>query len=100
MSPSLTPRTLRRIRAGLGVPQQELAALLATSFVSVSRWENGRSSPSGATLDLYLALEAALRRGPAVRRVCGLRKSRSDFLLSLFIYAYDTRAQQKGLDGR
>lgn len=37
--------------------------LLGVSFASVNRWEGAHSSPVGPTLDLYSAIETALRSG-------------------------------------
>ena len=67
-----------------------MAQLLGVSFVSVNRWEGGHSTPTGPTLDLYLALDAAIRVGTApevIRRAAN--NERSAFLYDLFRMAYD-----------
>jgi len=39
-------RRMRRLRSWLGMTQLELASKLHVSWVTVSRWENGRSRPT------------------------------------------------------
>lgn len=66
-----------------------MARLLGVSFVSVNRWEGGHSGPNGPTLDLYVALDAALRGGHAseiIRQAAN--KERGAFLYALFRMAY------------
>ena len=58
-------RYLGAIRKKLRLSQEQMARLLGVSFVTVNRWEGGHSSPTGSTLDLYLALNAAMRAGYA-----------------------------------
>lgn len=77
------------IRRKLGMTQEQMARLLGVSFVSVNRWEGGHSSPTGPTLDLYLALNAAIRAGngpEAIRQAAS--KERGAFLYCLFRMAY------------
>ena len=38
--------TIMKLRAELGVTQEQLAAKLGVAFSTVSRWENGRGNPS------------------------------------------------------
>lgn len=40
------PATIIKIRAKLNLSQVELAAMLAVSFTSVNRWENGKYEPT------------------------------------------------------
>ena len=92
------PKDLRGIRADLGLSQEGLAAMLGTACGSVNRWEKGRFAPTGATHDLYLALDAALKRPHGASKL--LRSSylgRGEFLLVLFTLAYGTPKQRKGL---
>ena len=44
-APKLTPAELQTRRAGLGLSQSELADLLSTTQVVVSRWETGAAAP-------------------------------------------------------
>lgn len=52
---------LRTIRAGLGLSQAGLAALLGRDARTVRRWENGERVPPP---ELWLLLEAARRLVP------------------------------------
>jgi transcriptional regulator with XRE-family HTH domain len=77
------------IRKTLGLPQEQMARLLGVSFASVNRWEGGHSGPTGPTLDLYLALDGAIRAGHSPAAI--LRASndqRGAFLYALFRMAY------------
>ncbi|MDY0214463.1 MAG: helix-turn-helix domain-containing protein [Bacilli bacterium] len=40
------PRLIKRLRASLFLSQTDLAEILGTNKVSVSRWENGKFIPS------------------------------------------------------
>lgn len=66
------------MRNVLGLSQEKFAALLGITFVSVNKWENGASSPTGLSQVLLALLENALARvGPAVtlmqlRRAAGV----------------------------
>lgn len=52
---------VRRVRTTLGLTQAKLAELMGVSFVTVSRWETGQSSPSALALQrLRLAEENGL----------------------------------------
>jgi transcriptional regulator with XRE-family HTH domain len=89
----LEARHLIAIRNKLRLPQEQMARLLGVSFVTVNRWEGARSSPHGPALDLYLALNAAMRprhsltwRVPAIIRAAN--GERGAFLYSLFRMAY------------
>ncbi len=44
------PETIKYIRAHLRLSQAKLAARLGVAFATVSRWENGRSTPAPSTL--------------------------------------------------
>jgi len=41
----LSPEVIKRIRLDLGRTQKNIATILGTSAVTVSRWELGRSAP-------------------------------------------------------
>lgn len=55
------PSNVRRIRAGLGLTQEELADRLGVSYATVNRWESGRSRPQRVHEEALqtLATEAA-----------------------------------------
>ena len=85
----LAPANLAAIRKKLNLSQEQMARLLGVSFVSVNRWEGGHSSPTGPTLDLYVALDAAIRAGntpEAIRQAAN--NERGAFLYCLFRMAY------------
>jgi transcriptional regulator with XRE-family HTH domain len=85
----LDPHRLIMIRKRLGLSQEQMARLLGVSFTSVNRWEGGHSSPAGPTLDLYLALDAAIRAGnPPQAIVQAANNERGAFLYALFRMAY------------
>ncbi len=80
---------LTAVRRKLALSQEQMARLLGVSFVSVNRWEGGHSGPTGPTLDLYMALDAAIRAGnapEAIRRAAN--NERGAFLYALFRMAY------------
>jgi len=82
------------IRKRLNLVQEQMARLLGVSFASVNRWEGGHSAPAGPTLDLYLALDRAIRGGTSPESI--LRASNAErgaFLYALFKMAY---ARTKG----
>jgi transcriptional regulator with XRE-family HTH domain len=85
----LDSRALAAVRTRLGLSQERMARLLGVSFASVNRWEAGHSSPTGPTLDLYNALNAAIRTGhsaEAIRQAANAE--RGMFLLTLFKMGY------------
>jgi transcriptional regulator with XRE-family HTH domain len=91
----LTSKRLVKIRSALGLTQEKLATLLGCSWVSVSRWEQGHSSPLPAVADIYRALDDALRGGhPATQIIEAARSDRGAFLQRLFTMAYG--APKKG----
>jgi len=53
--------------------QQDFASLLSLSFVSVNKWENGGSSPTGLSEVLLGLLASVLRYTPAAVVVAKLR---------------------------
>lgn len=85
----LDSKTLATVRTRLGLSQEQMARLLGVSFASVNRWEGGHSSPTGPTMDLYSALNAAIRAGnspESIRRAANAE--RGMFLLTLFQMGY------------
>ena len=54
-----TPAAIRRLRKKLGLTQEEFAHRLGVSWVTVSRWEHGHSSPRGLS---EKALDAVAKR--------------------------------------
>lgn len=89
----LRPARLVEIRTALGLSQERMARLLDVSFASVNRWEGGgHSAPTGATLDLYRALDEALRAGHRPERLLAAAgRDRGQFLYTLFSLAYGRR---------
>jgi type I restriction enzyme M protein len=85
----LDSKALAAIRARLGLSQEQMARLLGVSFASVNRWEAGHSSPTGPTMDLYQALNAAIRAGHGpVAILQAANAERGAFLLALFQMGY------------
>jgi transcriptional regulator with XRE-family HTH domain len=89
-------KTLATIRARLALSQEQMARMLGVSFASVNRWEAGHSCPTGPTIDLYNALNAALSSGhsPAVIRKAA-DAERSKFLLALFQMGYANKGRSR-----
>ena len=65
----MKPDQIRQIRKALSLTQQQFAELLGVSFVTLNRWENGHSSPTGAVMEVYRALDVALHAGKNVRQL-------------------------------
>ena len=57
----MNPDTVKVLRTQLGMTQQAFASALGISFVSVNKWENGGSSPTGLSSILLRLLESALQ---------------------------------------
>lgn len=55
-------RAVVGLRRKLGLTQQAFASLLGLSFVSVNKWENGGSTPTGLSAVLLELLASALRK--------------------------------------
>lgn len=51
MPPTFQPDKLRAARKAKGFNQRDLAQLVGTDLVTISRWELGKSSPRGASVD-------------------------------------------------
>ena len=88
----LDAERLTAVRRKLGMTQEQMARVLGVSFVSVNRWEGGHSGPTGPTLDLYAAIDSAIRAGHfpgAIRQAAN--GERGIFLYSLFRMAYGQR---------
>jgi hypothetical protein len=74
-----------------------MARLLGVSFASVNRWEGGHSSVTGATLDLYEALDAAIKAGYTRQQILqGVNHDRGAFLYRLFRMAYAGKPVRAG----
>lgn len=58
---AMDARSVKTLRKRLALTQQAFASLLGLSFVSVNKWENEGSSPTGLSLVLLQLLESALR---------------------------------------
>ena len=57
---------VRGIRIALGLTQRELAALVGTHAMTVSRWERGVATPNGHPARLLGMLEVAATRGSQI----------------------------------
>jgi DNA-binding transcriptional regulator YiaG len=55
-------QSVKVVRTELGLTQQGLAALLGLSVVSINKWENGASEPTGLSAVLLQFLQNALKR--------------------------------------
>lgn len=87
---------LAKVRASLGLSQEQMARLLGVSFASVNRWEGAHSAVTGATLDLYKALDAALKAGYAREHILlHAWDNRGVFLYRLFRMAYAKRERSR-----
>lgn len=85
----LPPQRLSQIRGALELSQEGMARLLGVSFASVNRWENGHSCPTGTVLEVYRALDAALRAGKTARQILGTEPTDPGRLLHrIFRLAY------------
>jgi transcriptional regulator with XRE-family HTH domain len=82
---------LSSIRKTLGLSQERLARILGVSFASVNRWENGRGAPSGIVLEVYLALDAALKNGRTAEQILGEDARPGMLLYRIFRNAYMSR---------
>ncbi|WP_437994618.1 helix-turn-helix domain-containing protein [Sorangium sp. So ce145] len=65
--------SVKALRSKLGMTQQAFASLLGFSFVSVNKWENDGSTPTGLSAVLLSLLESALHAHPPVHVVQALR---------------------------
>lgn len=52
---------IKSIRRDLGLTQQAFASLIGLSFVSVNKWENGGSNPTGLSAVLLELLASAIK---------------------------------------
>lgn len=66
-------RAVKSLRQRLGLTQQAFASLLGLSFVSVNKWENGGSSPTGLSAVLLELLRNVLRLHSAQNVIRTLR---------------------------
>jgi DNA-binding transcriptional regulator YiaG len=73
--PSMRSPPVRELRAKLGMTQQAFASLLGFSFVSVNKWENRGSTPTGLSVVLLSLLESSLTRHPPSNVVQALRSA-------------------------
>lgn len=69
---------VKTLRTKLGMTQQAFASLLGFSFVSVNKWENGGSTPTGLSAVLLSLLESALRVHPPTHVTQSLRGAGGD----------------------
>ena len=62
-------KQLRELRRLTGLSRERFARAIGASIASVSRWEAGASSPSGAVLAIYQAISAANARRADVAKI-------------------------------
>lgn len=92
----LTKERLLAIRSGLGLTQEKLAQILGCSWVSVSRWEKGHSTPLPGLADIYRALGDALTAGAAPSGIVqAAQGDRGTFLHKLFTMAYGAKGRTR-----
>ena len=86
----IAPTRLAAIRRALALSQEGMARLLGVSFASVNRWEQpGATSPRGPVLEIYRAMDAALRAGRTPRQILGNDpRDPGQVLHSIFAAAY------------
>jgi transcriptional regulator with XRE-family HTH domain len=68
----VSPRAIKSLRKSLGLTQQAFANLLGLSFVSINKWENDASAPTGLSEVMLYLLAAALRVNSPRRVVADL----------------------------
>ncbi|MGH7286098.1 MAG: helix-turn-helix domain-containing protein [Polyangiaceae bacterium] len=66
-------RSIKALRQRMGLTQQAFASLLGLSFVSVNKWENEGSTPTGLSDVLLRLLEGALRAHSVPEVIATLR---------------------------
>ncbi len=71
---------IRRLRARLGISQEELARQLGVSFATVNRWESGRSQPSARARRAIDGLAAGVTEEPAKAPAVALPVAQSSFV--------------------
>ena len=84
----LSPKRLADIRGGLYLSQEGMARLLGVSFASVNRWERGHSGPTGTVMEVYRALDIALKSGKTARQILGNDTDPGQILHRIFRNAY------------
>ena len=67
-------RGIKQLRKRLGLTQQAFASLLGISFVSVNKWENSGSSPTGLSAVLLQLLANATKHNPPAAIITRLRQ--------------------------
>ncbi len=58
----LTPATIKKLRARLGITQAQLAAIIGITGPAVAQWETGTSEPRGENRRILVALRKASQR--------------------------------------
>ncbi len=64
-----SPKQLQELRRATGMSRERFAHLIGASLASVTRWESGASSPSGAVLAIYQTIHAAILKRANVARI-------------------------------
>ncbi|MHC4475253.1 MAG: helix-turn-helix domain-containing protein [Planctomycetota bacterium] len=55
-------KMIRRLRAALGLTQEQFAAQIGVTFSTVNRWENGQSKPSPLAMHRIGELQSELKQ--------------------------------------
>jgi putative transcriptional regulator len=69
----MSPAQVKALRGALELTQQNFASLLGLSFVSVNKWENSASAPTGLSEVMLELLRSALRSKSSRQILEGLR---------------------------
>jgi len=76
----MEPNEIRQLRTTLGLTQQQFAARLGVSFVTLNRWENGQAKPSALGLEKLRALRPAEVALPTTELAVSSVSAALDFL--------------------
>jgi DNA-binding transcriptional regulator YiaG len=72
----MSPAAIRSLRKSLGLTQQAFADMLGLSFVSINKWENSASAPTGLSEVMLELLNSVLSRHPAELVLANLLRCR------------------------
>ena len=55
-------KMIRKLRAALGLTQEQFAAKLGVTYSTINRWENNKSKPSPLALQKIAALQKKIKQ--------------------------------------